>query len=87
MAELKALCEELGLEKVRTYIASGNVAFASDRSEADLRDSIGQALLEKYGKQIGLLVRSAANWPSSPRKTLGQTGRVIAPLQSSSMVR
>ena len=75
MAELKALCEELGLEKVRTYIASGNVAFASDRSEADLRDSIGQALLEKYGKQIGVLVRSAAElaelaaqnpWPDRP---------------------
>lgn len=75
MAELKALCEELGLEQVRTYIASGNVVFASDRSEADLRDSIAAALLERYGKPIGVLVRSAAElaelaagnpWPERP---------------------
>ena len=75
MTELKALCEGLGLEQVRTYIASGNVVFASESSEAALRDSIGQALLEKYSKQIGVLVRSAAElaglaaqnpWPDRP---------------------
>jgi uncharacterized protein (DUF1697 family) len=75
MAELKALCEELGLAQVRTYIASGNVVFASDRSEAVLRQSIAAALLERYGKPIGVLVRSAADmaelaasnpWPDRP---------------------
>ncbi len=75
MAELKALCEGLGLQQVRTYIASGNVVFASDRGEADLRDAIAAALLERYGKPIGVVVRSAAEvaglaannpWPDRP---------------------
>jgi uncharacterized protein (DUF1697 family) len=60
MNELKALCEELGLAQVQTYIASGNVVFASDRSEAELRESIAAELLKRYGKPIGVLVRSAA---------------------------
>jgi len=75
MAELKALCEGLGLEQMQTYIASGNVVFTSDRGEAELRDAIGQALLEKYGKQPGVLVRCAGEleavvtanpWPDRP---------------------
>lgn len=75
MAELKAVCEQLGLQQVRTYIASGNVVFASDRSESEIRDAIAAALLERYGKPIGVLVRSAAEiaglaannpWPGRP---------------------
>ena len=34
MAELKACFEELGGENVRTYIASGNVMFESNKSSA-----------------------------------------------------
>ncbi len=30
MIELKALCDGLGFEAARTYIASGNVVFTSD---------------------------------------------------------
>ena len=75
MAELRALCEGLGLARVQTYIASGNVVFASERDEADLRDAIAAALVERYGKQLGVLVRSAAElaqtvadnpWPDRP---------------------
>ena len=60
MAELKALCEVLGFERVQTYIASGNVVFASKRSETELREAIEAALLKQYGKQFGVMVRSAA---------------------------
>ena len=75
MAELKALCEELGLARVQTYIASGNVVFESGRSEADLRQAIEAALFERYDKQLGVMVRSAAElaglvaqnpWPDRP---------------------
>ena len=75
MAELKALCEGLGLGRVQTYIASGNVVFASERSEADIRGAIEAALAERYAKQLGVLVRSAAElgevaannpWPDRP---------------------
>ena len=75
MAELKALCEGLGFERVQTYIASGNVVFASKRDEADLRRALEAAILERYAKPLGVLVRSAAElaqvvagnpWPSRP---------------------
>ena len=75
MAELRALCEGLGLERVKTHIASGNVVFASKRSEAELRLAIEAALFERYAKHLGVLVRSAADqaevvaaspWPGRP---------------------
>ena len=75
MAELKALCEGVGLERVQTYIASGNVVFESGRSEAALRKAIEAALLAAYRKPLGVIVRSAAElgevvannpWPDRP---------------------
>ena len=75
MAELKALCEALGLAQAQTYIASGNVVFASDLAEAELKAMIEAALEAKYGKRIEVLVRSGADmarvvqanpWPDRP---------------------
>jgi uncharacterized protein (DUF1697 family) len=48
MAELKACFEELGCENVRTYIASGNVLFESDKSSAELTEEIQVALPTKF---------------------------------------
>ena len=39
MAELKAMCEDAGFDAVRTYIASGNVVFASPHAEAAVRQA------------------------------------------------
>lgn len=75
MVELKALCERIGLAQVRTYIASGNVVFASDLTEAGLKARIEAALEAQYGKRIEVLVRSGADvarvvqanpWPDRP---------------------
>jgi uncharacterized protein (DUF1697 family) len=59
MSELKAMCEELGLEKVRTYIASGNVVFTSRKSEAAIKAALEKRLETYAGKVVGVLVRSA----------------------------
>ena len=48
MAELKACFEELGCENVRTYIASGNVMFESDKSSAELTEEIQEDLPRKF---------------------------------------
>ena len=40
MTELKAMCEELGFTGVRTYIASGNVVFASRKSETAVKAAL-----------------------------------------------
>jgi uncharacterized protein (DUF1697 family) len=60
MSELKAMCEELGFAEVRTYIASGNVVFASRKSEAAVKAVLEKRLATYAGKAVGVLVRSAA---------------------------
>ncbi|MET4799065.1 DUF1697 domain-containing protein [Bradyrhizobium sp. LB11.1] len=60
MTELKAMCEELGFGAVRTYIASGNVAFTSRKSEAAIKAALEKRLLAYAGAPVGVLVRSAS---------------------------
>jgi uncharacterized protein (DUF1697 family) len=48
MAALKACFEELGYANVRTYIASGNVIFESNKSAAALTEEIQQTLPKKF---------------------------------------
>ena len=60
MSDLKALCEELGFTRVRTYIASGNVVFESRKSEAAIKAALEKRLQAFAGKPVGALVRSAA---------------------------
>jgi len=48
MTQLKSCFEELGYEKVRTYIASGNVIFESNKSAAKLAEEIQETLAKKF---------------------------------------
>jgi uncharacterized protein (DUF1697 family) len=54
------MCDELGLASARTYIASGNVVFASRKSEAAIKAALEKRLKTYAGKPVGVLVRSAA---------------------------
>lgn len=58
MSDLKALCEKAGFDYVRTYIASGNVVFVAQRSEADVKATLEKALETHMGKNVGVLVRT-----------------------------
>jgi uncharacterized protein (DUF1697 family) len=60
MSDLKAMCEALGFENVRTYIASGNVVFTSRKSESAVKAALEKQLAGYAGKPVGVLVRSAA---------------------------
>src|SRR5690349_11133753 len=60
MSELKAMCEELGFTQVRTYIASGNVVFASRKSETAIKAALEKRLATYAGKSVGVMVRTAA---------------------------
>jgi uncharacterized protein (DUF1697 family) len=60
MTDLKAFCEELGFTSVRTYIASGNVVFASRKSEPAIKSALEKRLAAYAGKPVGVLVRNAA---------------------------
>lgn len=59
MQDLKRLCEEQGFANVRTYIASGNVIFASGKGERAIKTTLEAALREYAGKHVGVLVRTA----------------------------
>ena len=59
MADLKAIADELKLEKARTYIASGNLLFLSDKPEEMLREMLERRLQAHMGKQVRVMLRSA----------------------------
>jgi uncharacterized protein (DUF1697 family) len=60
MSDLTALCESAGFRNVRTYIASGNVVFASRMTGAQVKTALETALAAYAGKPVGVLTRTAA---------------------------
>jgi uncharacterized protein (DUF1697 family) len=60
MTELQAMCAKIGFLKVKTYIASGNVVFASKLSEAKVKAALEASLAAYAGKPVGVMVRTAA---------------------------
>jgi len=59
MSELKAMCVAQGFEAVQTYIASGNVVFSSDLSEAQVKAALEKRLKAYAGKPVAVAVRTA----------------------------
>ena len=59
MADLKAIADDLGLKGARTYIASGNLVFASDKAEEKLRMMLEKDLRKHMGKEVRVLLRTA----------------------------
>ncbi|CCM74831.1 DUF1697 domain-containing protein [Rhizobium mesoamericanum] len=58
MADLKAVCEELGFSDVKTYIQSGNVLFRANEAQAQVEQKLDDALGMLLGKKPGVLLRS-----------------------------
>ena len=67
MADLKAIAEGAGLRSVRTYIASGNLLFRSDGAEEKLRVTLEEALQAHMGKDMRVMLRTAAEMESVVR--------------------
>jgi len=62
MAELRALCGELGWEDVETYIQSGNLLFsAAGRVEAH-EEVLEKAIEDRFGLEVPVIVRTAKQW-------------------------
>jgi uncharacterized protein (DUF1697 family) len=59
MSELKAMCEKLNFENVKTYIASGNVVFSSHLEEKAIKGQLEDGLEDYAGKPVGVIVRTA----------------------------
>jgi len=60
MVELKAIADACGFGSARTFIASGNLLFTSDRSEAEVAATLEAKLEDSFGKHVATFVRTAA---------------------------
>ena len=59
MEDLRRIGVELGLESPRTYIASGNLLFVSDKSEKALKAELEGALEKHMGAPVPVMIRTA----------------------------
>jgi uncharacterized protein (DUF1697 family) len=67
MADLRSIAEELGLQSVRTYIASGNLLFTSDLPEQRLRVLLEQRMEAHMGRSVRVIVRTAEEMAAAHR--------------------
>ena len=58
MADLREMCERIGFVNVRTYIASGNVVFASAVSATEVQTALEEALAAYAEKPVGVVILS-----------------------------
>jgi uncharacterized protein (DUF1697 family) len=67
MKDLKSLYEGLCFSKVETYIQSGNVIFESEQklSTTELEVKIQQAIIEPFGFDVPVIIRTADEWAKS----------------------
>lgn len=59
MAQLKAMCVAEGWSNVQTYIASGNVVFATKAKPAAVKAALERRLAAYAGKPVDVIVRTA----------------------------
>lgn len=58
MADLRELLNKVGLEKVTTYIQSGNVIFQSSQSAKTLESIIKQAIVDRFGFDVPVIIKT-----------------------------
>jgi uncharacterized protein (DUF1697 family) len=59
MADLKQIALDAGLERPRTFIASGNLVFASDKAEGVVARILEERLEKHMGADVPVFVRTA----------------------------
>jgi uncharacterized protein (DUF1697 family) len=59
MTDLMRIAEELKLASPRTYIASGNLIFTSNKSESALKSALERAVGDHWGVTVDVLIRTA----------------------------
>ena len=63
MADLRAGCEAEGFRRVRTLLATGNVAFDTDEAQADVECKLA-GVLRDYGLDNAFVVRRVEDMPT-----------------------
>jgi uncharacterized protein (DUF1697 family) len=68
MSRLREICETVGGEDVKTYIASGNVVLTSADSAAELARRLGRSIEKEFGIDIVVVVMTASELATLVRK-------------------
>lgn len=90
MAELRALCADLGWAEVQSYIQSGNLIFNADTTPEQLEPQLEQAIEQQFGFSISVIVRPATDWHRYiesnpfPEASESEPNRVMLALSKSS---
>jgi uncharacterized protein (DUF1697 family) len=63
MADLRALAAELGFERPRTLLATGNLLFEAEGTAREVEARLEPAFAERFGKAIDVIVREGGDWP------------------------
>ena len=66
MAELRALCAELGWSDVATYIQSGNLVFSAPGKAEEIEEILEKAIEKTFGIDVPVIARSKAEWARYP---------------------
>ncbi len=61
MSDLRSMCEDVGLKKVKTYIQSGNLIFTSERQNSDLEAVLEQSIQKTFGFEVPVIARTAGD--------------------------
>lgn len=89
MAELRAVCAELGWRGTRSYIQSGNLLFVAEGETAVLEHTLEQAIQHRFNLQVPVIVRATAVWPDYisgnpfPQASQAEANRVMLALAKS----
>lgn len=62
MVDLKNLLETLGLEKVKTYIQSGNVVFEASDDAVRLSERLEEEISKTFGFPVPVILRTAEQY-------------------------
>lgn len=64
MSDLRQIFQSIGLEKVTTYIQSGNVLFSSEKSIESLANDIEDSISQLLGLSVPVIIRSISELES-----------------------
>ncbi len=79
MADLRTLCSKNGMDKVETYIQSGNIVLSAAGSPNSIEEQLEKLIARKFGFSIPVIVRRASDWPAYMKGNPFPEASVTAP--------
>ncbi len=67
MAELRGLCEKIGILNPKTYIQSGNIVFTSEQTASFLESALSNAIEQLFGFRPDVLVIDSSEYIETAR--------------------